>query len=271
MLNLARRNAFYILFLFVIAVLYLPKMFFADSAFYASSWVEKTLTYVGPLSRLLFLLVGFLLARRTAAVFEKDNPVEPAWGLLAWGLLCYFLGQSVLGIYQLVLLVDPPYPSLGDFFFLLAMLLWLVSLVTFVRAYTQAGFMAGSAKRVAVVISVAVLVLVALGLAVLKPLLEAPAPLAEKALNVIYPVFDLLLLIPVLVLLQMALKLRGKLSSVWMALLVGFNCLAMADILFAFFTTMDMAALDPLLDVLFTYSYIFIAWGVSLQYSLLKD
>ena len=34
---------------------------------------------------------------------------------------------------------------------------------------------------------------------------------------------------------------------------------------------MDMDFLDPLLDVMFTYSYIFIAWSVSFQYSLLKD
>ena len=124
MLTLARRNAFYIFFLVVIAVLYLPKMLLADSVLYSSTWVEKILTYIGPLTRLLFLFVGFLLARRTAAVFEKDNPVEPAWRLLAWGLLCYFIGQFVLGIYQLVLVTEPPYPSLGDFFFLLAMLLW---------------------------------------------------------------------------------------------------------------------------------------------------
>ena len=87
MLNLARRKSFFIFFLAVIAVLYVPKMFLADSALYSSSWADKFLAYIGPLSRLLFLLVGFLLARRTAAIFEKDNPVEPAWRLLAGGLL----------------------------------------------------------------------------------------------------------------------------------------------------------------------------------------
>jgi hypothetical protein len=132
--------------------------------------------------------------------------------------------------------------------------------------------MAGSAKRAVVVTVVVLLLLAAVGSGVLMPLLETPAPLAEKVLNVVYPVFDLLLLVPVLILLQMTIKLRGgRLRRVWMALLVGFICLALGDILFAYFTTMDMGVLDPLLDVMFTYSYIFIAWGIALQYSLLKD
>jgi hypothetical protein len=97
-------------------------------------------------------------------------------------------------------------------------------------------------------------------------------PVAEKALNVAYPISDLLLLIPVLMLFHMALMLRGgKLWRVWMALLVGFILLALGDILFAYFTTMEMGFLDPLLDVMFTCSYIFIAWGASFQYSFLRD
>ena len=75
MLNLARKNAFYIFFLVAIAVLYLPKMFLADSAFYTSSWVEKVLPYVGSLSRLLFLLVHIRLRNRV-----DDNCLCPPYG-----------------------------------------------------------------------------------------------------------------------------------------------------------------------------------------------
>jgi hypothetical protein len=73
--------------------------------------------------------------------------VRPGWEVLTWGLLSCLLSQSVLGVYQIVLSTEAPYPSPGDFFFLLATLLWLVSLGMFVRAYTQAGFMRGGAKR----------------------------------------------------------------------------------------------------------------------------
>lgn len=266
MSHLLRRHAFYIFFIVFIGLAYLPKLFLAETALYTRFLTEKPLVFLGSLCRLLFLLIGFLLARQAAKRFERDNPVRPAWTLLTWGLLSYFLGQSVLATYQLALAVAAPFPSLGDVFFLTAMTLWLVSLARFVRAYAQAGFVEGGALKAVTVACVAAVVLGVLGYAVLIPILESPAPVMEKALNIAYPVADLLLMIPVLVLLQMALKLRGgKLWWPWMALLAGFAFLALGDILFAYFTALDMEFLDPLLDVMFTYSYIFIAWGAALQ------
>lgn len=107
---------------------------------------------------------------------------------------------------------------------------------------------------------------------VVRPVLQADAPLAETTLNILYPVLDFLLLVPAALLLKMALGMRGgRLSEVWLALVLGFLCLAIGDILFAFFTSLGQSALDPALDLLFAWSYILIARGLSAQLDILRQ
>ena len=105
-----------------------------------------------------------------------------------------------------------------------------------------------------------------------RPVLASEAPFAEQVLNIAYPVLDCLLLIPAVLLLKMALSMRGgTLWKVWMALLLGFVFLAVGDILFAFFTTLGKTGLDPLLDVAFAWSYILIARAVVTQHGILAS
>lgn len=266
------RNGIYIFFIIFVTLAFLPKLFFADSAIYTRFLTERALIYIGSMTKLLFLFLGFFFASRSARRFEPENPAQPAWRFLGWGFLSYFVAQSILAVYQFVLRVAAPFPSFGDFFFLLAMLLWLISLGLFVRAYTQAGFLEGGTNRMVFVAVIGALLLGGLSFGVFIPVLESPASIGEKALNVAYPVSDLLLLIPVLMLLQMALKLAGgQLWRVWMALLLGFVFLAVGDIAFAYFSTLGQAHLDPLIDALFAYSYIFSSWGAAYQYDLLSS
>ena len=272
MKNPTLRNGIFIFFIVLVALTFVPKLFVADSAVYTRFLTEKVLIYIGSLTKLLFLFLGFYFASLSAGRFESDNPVRPAWRFLGWGFLTYFIAQSILAVYQFVLRIAAPFPSLGDVFFLSSTLLWLVSLGLFVRAYTQAGFLEGGTNRTLIVAVIGVLLFGGLGYGVLIPVLETPASIVEKALNIAYPVLDLLLLLPVLILLQMALKLAGgQLWRVWMALLVGFLFLAVGDIAFAYFSIMDQAYLDPLIDALFACSYIFTSWGAAYQYDLLSS
>jgi hypothetical protein len=265
------RNRIYIFFIILVALTFLPKLFVADSTLYTRFLTERALIYIGSLTKLLFLFLGFFFASRAAGRFEAENPVQSAWRFLGWGFLSYFVAQSILAVYQFVLHIAAPFPSFGDFFFLLAMLLWLISLGLFVRAYTQAGFLEGGTKRFVFVAVVGTLLLVGLGYSVLIPVLETQASIGEKALNIAYPVSDIVLLIPVLVLLQMAFKLSGgQLWRVWMGLLLGFVFLTVGDIAFAYFSILDQAYLDPLIDVLYAFSYIFASWGAAYQYDLLS-
>jgi hypothetical protein len=266
------RNRIYFLFIILVSLAFLPKLFVSDSALYTRFLTENVLIYVGSLTKLIFLFLGFLFASRSASRFEADNPVRAAWRFLGWGFLSYVIAQLTLAVYQFVLRVATPFPSFGDLFFLLAMLLWLISLGLFVRAYTRAGFLEGGFRRIVFVAVASILLLVGLSYTVVIPVLETRASFAEKALNIAYPVSDIVLLIPVLLLLQMAFKLSGgQIWRVWMGLLVGFVFLTVGDIAFAYFSVLGQAHLDPLIDALYAFSYIFASWGAAYQYDLLSS
>jgi hypothetical protein len=59
--------------------------------------------------------------------------------------------------------------------------------------------------------------------------------------------------------------------EVWTLLLAGFFCMGVGDILFAYFSTLEMTHLDPLLDVMFTWSYMLLAFGAILNRKLTGD
>lgn len=258
--------------LFLTVLLFVPKLFLAGSPLYTKLITPQFLHYFGSLSRIFLLLAALLYATRSALVFEKGNPVRPAWVFLAAGLFFYFVAQAILGVYQIGFGTAAPFPSLADPLFLLAMILWFIALAMFIRVYHQAGFLDfGRSESIRIVLGFGI-PLVILAFIVLWPIARMPVPAMNKALNLAYPVSDLLLLIPVGLLTRVAVRLwGGKVLKVWTLLLAGFVFLAFADILFAYFDVLDLASVDPLVDVLYAASYVFLCWGTICQYDLVQS
>jgi hypothetical protein len=249
--------------------IFLPQLVRPESALYQDLLTPQTILFIAAPIKLLFLVIAAVYASRSATSFERANPVRAAWLLLAFGLWAYVVAQSVLGFYQLVLGRTAPFPSIADLFFVPATMLLAVSLFLFLKVYKSVGFEVGETFDVGIVLFFALSLLGVFFLVVGRPVLASEAPFAERALNVAYPVLDCILLIPAVLLLKMALSMRGgSLWKVWMALLLGFVFLAVGDILFAFFTTLGKSALDPLLDVAFAWSYILIARAVVTQHAI---
>lgn len=249
--------------LVLLGALFLPKVFLAESALYTDGALgPRVLLTVGSLSKLIFLGLSTYFSGSCLRAYERGNPVRPAWWLLTLGLGAYFLGQASLGYYQLLLGTDAPFPSVADCFFIASMVALLASLVLFVNAYRQVGYL-GEASTAWATAGATAVVATAILVVLIRPIIDHPAPLLEQLLNVAYPVLDGLLLIPALVLLQAAARMRGgRLWQVWALLLLGFCFVAAGDILFAYFTTLEMTVFNPLLNLLFAYAYVLIAWGV---------
>ena len=66
---------------------------------------------------------------------EAGNPARLPWTLLALGIGAFFLGQSYLGVFQIVLQQPSPFPSAADVLFVGAYPLLLVALFGFLHAY----------------------------------------------------------------------------------------------------------------------------------------
>jgi hypothetical protein len=232
----------------------------------------RVLQYVGALSKLVFLFLSAVFAWSIGGRFEPGNPVRPAWRLLGLGGVTFFLGQVSFAPYQLVKNEDPPYPSIADVFFMLAYPLFVAALFAFIRAYRVAGYAIGTPAARLATAAVVVAVCALAGYAILRPVLRAPATPLAQVLNVAYPVLDFLLLIPTVLLIRIAVALRGGAAwKIWAALLAGFVFLCLGDIAFAYLSALGHEALDPVIHALYVLAYGLMARGVLHQHELLAS
>jgi hypothetical protein len=233
---------------------------------------EELRLYVGNLSKLGFLACAAVMSSRAAARFEPDNPMRPVWRVMAAGLFAFVAGELVLVTYQVLWRLPSPFPSLADAFFVVAYPFLLAALVRAISAYAETGYPIGT-RRERVGTAVAVGVATALvGYPVLRPVLDVPAAPLAMVLNVAYPVLDLAVLVPVIILLRIAVRFRGgEVWKVWAGLLAGFLLMTFADVLFAYFTATGKESLDQLVDATYILSYAALARGALGQYQLLRD
>jgi hypothetical protein len=204
--------------------------------------------------------------------FEPDNPGRLPWALLAGGLFGFWIGEAVEASWT-VRGVAAPFPSAADAFFLLGYPPLVAALFLFLRAYRLSGV----ADRVARLTAGAAAVVLVPGVPVLVAVTRAAVPRAERLVGGAYVALDLLALVPLLVLVRLALRLRGgRVWDVWASLLLGFALTFVGDVLVAFGSAQAEAAgetslaLDLASSVVFTGSYLAIARGARRQRDLLR-
>jgi hypothetical protein len=259
--------------LFIVAALVAVTPFVLQLAGWSGGGLgEELRLYVGNVSKLLFLVLAAFGAARSAAAFEADNPMRTTWRMMAAGLTTFVGGQAVLFTYQVLLRLPSPFPSAADAFFLASYPFFLAALVRAIRAYGETGYPIGSARERVMTSAATVAAAAIVGYPVLKPVVAEPAPALEMFLNVAYPVLDLAVLVPVVILLRIAIRFRGgQVWKVWAGLLAGFGLMCAGDILFAYFTAMGREDLDPLIHIMYILSYAALARGALGQYQLLQS
>lgn len=151
------------------------------------------------------------------------------WLFLGLGMAFYALGEIVWVFYNFNG-VEAPYPSLGDLFWVISYPLVLIALVNKNRLLGARL----DRKQVALSVGLGLVILLVIGFFVLLPILAdaGTTRTVEKALNVFYPVMDLLFLITTSFL--VITLWRGRLALTWNLIAVGFSVMALADILFVY-------------------------------------
>jgi hypothetical protein len=233
-----------------------------------TQWLNgHRLVAIGAVVKLAYLLAGSAWAFACRDRLEPGNPARPAWFLLSLGMLSNFAGQLCLAPFQLVV-GESPFPSPGDIFYVLAYPFLIAGLLVFLNAYREAGLPMGSlAERVLLVAGVGVAAVV-----ILRPVVTTPGPLLDRILTIAYPALDLVLLVPLVLLLRIALRLRGgNVGEVWLLLLTGFVFLCAGDICFAYFQSLGEEHLDPFVHATFILAYALIAGGAHRQLRILKS
>ncbi len=233
---------------------------------------DLTILRMSALAKILFLGQAALFAHQAASSFDVDNPARLPWRLLGIGLLGFSLGQLYLALYEILLGATSPYPSPADIAFMLGYPFLLVAFWLFIRAYRESGLPVGTRREHGILALVAAAGFLAIAFVALGPVMAASSPPLEKALNIAYPAFDFLILVPLVILLRITVPFRGgRIWTVWAALLAGFVAMGAADILYAYFVTLGQTWLESLVDVLFLISYILVAQATLKQREMLAS
>ncbi len=255
------------------SILFLGQQFGRNGYVFSHLLTPRVVDVIASVSKLACQAYGAYYAARCARSLEKDNPVRLAWALVAGWLASCFVGQAILGAYVNVLgYAEAPLPSAADAFFVIGYGCILVALVRFVSSYRESAF-APSRLRDDLLSAFGACALFALvGWRILVPIALGPTPLIDRIINVGYPVLDLVLLIPTLMLLRLTVRFAGgKLWVVWASLLTGILCSAGADILFSDVSPENEAAVGSIVDLLTVWSYLYCAHGARLQYELVTE
>ncbi len=246
--------------------LYVGWAVFPTSAFYTEWLNTHRLLAIASLFKLACLLAGAVWAFECRDRLESGNPARPAWFLLSLGVLSMFAGQLCFAPFQIVN-GSTPFPSPADIFFLLAYPFLISALLVFLNAYREAGLPLGSVAERGVLVAL----VGALAAWILRPVAATPGPLLDRILTIAYPALDLVLLVPLVLLLRMALRLRGgRAGEVWLLLLTGIVFMCAGDIFFAYFQSLGEEHLDPFVHATFILAYALVAFGAERQLRILK-
>lgn len=250
----------------LVALLYMGRLAFASSALYTRVLDDHTMLAIGGFTKLLALVVAALFAIRSAELLGSGNAARLPWMLLSGGLAALALGQATLVYFQVLRHVSP-FPSVADFWFVIAYPLLIGGVITFIVAYSRSGFPTAGTGATFVILSIAAL---AAAWPLLRPIIRSSDAILPKALNIAYPALDLVLLVPVIVLLRITSRFRGgAVWQIWLALLAGFVFTAIGDILFAYFSTLGITKLDPAVNAMYLVAYGGLAAGAMVQRRLL--
>ena len=158
------------------------------------------------------------------------------FGVVHFGLFLavflWFLGMTVWGIYEVVLHVDVPYPSIADVFYLAGYLPAFLGMGQFLwffrKALTPGKLAVAALSGLAIVFTISVVLL--------YPLMTESADILTKFFDVAYPLLDTLLIVFAL---MMAVVLRkSRFANDWLWIALGLLLWGAGDIAFCYGTLM---------------------------------
>lgn len=207
--------------------------------------------------------------------FRHTDHTRTFWLLFFTGIVMYFIAESIYAILEIVFRMDmnTNYPSLADFFWCGAYVPLFAGLVMMILGYWRSGFPLGS-TIIRVFLSGAILfVSVVVFYFILVPIIkDSETTSLAKFFYLFYPVADVLIVIPVILLVYItSLFGRGAVSKPWKYLAMGFISFSVADLLYSYLSWGDMYGNGNLIDLAWNFGYMAIGIAGLKQKELMKS
>jgi hypothetical protein len=231
------------------------------------------------ISDILPIIAGIFAVTFLTSAFNSFGEVDltkTAWLFILIGMTLNTLAESTYAILELGygIDVDDNFPSLADFFWCAAYIPLFAALTTMFVSYKNSGFPMGSAKAYVLFISLFVIVTAAVTKYLLLPILDdSETELFVKVFYLFYPIADLLLVLPAVILLYITnLFSQGTISKPLRFLTIGFALIAVADLLYSYLDWQDAyEGAGRLIDIAWNTGYLSIALSAIYQKKLMDS
>lgn len=179
------------------------------------------------------------------------------WICFTFGMIFWFLGETVWAIYVLILNVEIPYPSIADVFWLMGYIPLFIAIDLYVRLFRHAL----SKKMYAISATVVSIVSIALFAILTPPIIAAEEDVLTLSISLAYPILDLILFSEAIlgVLIFTVTRLKSKIGVAWLFINAGIFMNVVGDILFSYATSQNTYFSGHPLDLFFYWGYILFA------------
>ena len=196
-----------------------------------------------------FLIMSMLIVSR----FGMSGNNGLAWISFGGYAVSWFIAEMLWIIQELYLKIDP-FPSAADIFYLVGY----PFLLMFFIAYLQPVRSVITKKMLIAVFVFAMGILIpSLYFAILS---GKSADLLQYALSIIYPIFDVMVMIPAL--LGVILFFKGQVNFIWSLICLGTISLFVADTAFLFEQNQDSYYTGNPMEIMFYWNYILLTFGI---------
>lgn len=208
--------------------------------------------------------------------FHEVDLTKTAWLFILIGMVLNTVAESTYAFLELGmnLNMDENYPSLADFFWCAAYIPLFAGLATMFIGYKNSGFPMGNPMMYVVIGTVFVVVTTGIIGFLLIPILnDLETELFVKVFYLFYPIADLLLLLPAVVLLYITnLFGKGIISKPLRYMTIGFALIAVADLLYSYIDWQGgYSGAGRIIDIAWNTGYLSLALSAAYQKELLES
>ncbi len=217
------------------------------------------------------IAIVFLFA--TVKKLKVFDTTKLSWLLILIGIVFYFAAETIYGIFDFVLKLDADelFPTIADWFWLVGYIPIFMGLALLTNRYRKSGFPMGSIKRQTLTMSAILILFLLVIWFVLVPILnDNTLTVIEKFFYLFYPIADLLIVTPALLLVLItSLYGKGLISKPWKLLAFGFVIFTIADLLYSYLDFNSLYSSGSVIDIGWNVGYLLIALAGFYQIELI--
>jgi diguanylate cyclase len=242
---------------------------------FACNGESMTMKIINDLLPVGCAIVSVVLLFVTIRKFTEFDFAKKTWLMIFSGILLYMLAEIMFAILELWFKMDmnENFPSAADIFWYLGYIPIFTGLIMMFLGYKQSGMPMGNIKLYFILGILLLLVMAIVISLLLIPIIQDPeSDTLTKISSLYYPIGDLLVVIPALLLMIITSQFgSGTISMPWRYLAIGFLLFTISDLLYSYLSWNGVYKNGSIIDIGWNAGYLFIGIAGLYQKELIES